>query len=552
MWSIHPVRRPFNTYSGAMVLQLGSRRVVPVRRARTLPLTPQGYRGSDRRIRLATAASVTPMSWRWLVAVLVTAAAGTLAFDELAAHIAPEAATVLAALTLCLFCSLLTAAASSELVVWKLSGRAAHAHRLSGYALLGLACGAQSGAVLGLHFGPPLEVLAGGAAVAIGGAAAVAMTRAVHCADVDTGVRPLRLSILNAGAALLVVLGGIGAMVLAGQGDIALLRAVAAAVLSVAWALVALRAAIRTSAGDDAIVPCVGATLLSLAVGMRAFSFPRALVMATVVEGAAVVLMSSHALLTLRAVLGEEQAERRELVDINREAEHAVTEVRYRLHDVVTGLAGLRTEAAVRALVQPGLPLPEVDPTEALEAVEPSLWEHELDALLQLASQKATLRASVSLMSEMAPLVAKARRRGQDVRLSGADLLAVAVPGSVAAILGILLDNAAHHARSASVAIIMSRAWAPDNGPEVEVRVLDNGPGVGKLRAGSLFVPGVGGADGGQGLGLASARRRAQASGGDLYLETPDGRGACFVLRLPADEGSTRPPSVPGGGGSSA
>lgn len=535
-----------------MGVHRGPRRFVPLRRARTLPLTPQGYSGPDRRVRLATAASVTPMSWRWLVAVLVTGMAGALAVDQLAAYVAPQAATVLAALTLCLFCSLLTAAACSELVVWKLSGRAAHAHRLSAYALLGLTCGAQLGAVLGLHFGQPLEVLAGGAAVAIGGAAAVALTRAVHCVDVDTGVRPLRLSIVTAGAALLAVLGGIGAMVLAGLGDIALLRAAATAVLSVGWALVALRAAIRTSAGDDAIVPCVATTLLSLAVGMSAFSFSRGLVMATVVEGAAVVLMSSHALLTLRAVLWEEQAERRELVGINREAELAVTEVRYRLHDVVSGLAGLRTDAAVRALVQPGLPLPEVVPSEGLDAVEPCLWEHEFDALLEIASRKATRRASVSLMSEIAPLVAKARRRGQDVRLSGADLLAVAVPGSVAAVLGILLDNAARHTRSASVAIVVSRAWALDNSPEVEVRVLDDGPGVGEFRAGSLFVPGVGGADGGQGLGLASARRRAQASGGDLYLDTPDGGGACFVLRLPADEGSTRPPLVPVGEGSLA
>ena len=485
----------------------------------------------------------------------MTGVVGAIAFDSLAVRASPEAATVLAVLTLCISGSLLMAAACGELVVWRLSGRVAHAYRLSAYVLLGMTCGEQVGAVLGLHFGPLLALVAGAAALGTGTASALAMAKALRCPDVDTSVNPLRWGSRMLSATLLAVVGGYGALGLAGQGGLMRLQAVAAAVIALAWALVALGAAIGTSNSDDAIMPGVGTIVLSLAAVMSGFSAPRSLVMATVVEGIAVVLLTSHALLTLRAVLAEEHEEGRELVGINEEAEVAVTEVRYRLHDVVAGLAGLRTDAAMRALLQPRLPgAADTEYADGSAVAAPYPWEDQLDDLLQLASRQITCCISVSVMSEIAPLVELARRRGQDVSLSGADVFVRAVPGSVAAVLRTLLDNAARHALRKPVVVVVDRAWAPDGSPAVEVRVRDNGPGVGEHLVGSLFVPGVGGADGGQGLGLSSARQRAQASGGDLYMETSGEGGACFVLRLPAEayENSTPPPPTPTGEDSAA
>lgn len=512
--------------------------------ARQTHLTPQGYRGPDRRVRLAAASSI-PLSWRWMSAASVGGVVGAIAFDILAARASPEAATVLAVLTLCFSCCLLMAAACGEVVVWRLSGRAAHAYRLIAYVLLGMTCGTHLGAVLGLHFSAQLAMVAGAAALATGTASALAMAKAMRCAEVDPSVNPLRWGARTLSATLLAVTGGYGVFVLVGQGSPVLLQPVAALVMALAWALVALGAANRMTNSDDSTVTGVGTILLSLAAGMSGFSAPRLLLVATVVEGTAVVLLCSHALLTLRAVLAEEKEEGRELVGINEEAELAMTDVRYRLHDVVAGLAGLRTDAAMRALLQPMLSeVPEAENTQGVATPFP--WEDNLDDLLQLASRQVTCRTSVSVMSEIAPLVESARRRGQDVSLSGAEVFARAIPGSAAAVLRTLLDNAARHARLESVAVIVDKARAPDGSPVVEIRVRDDGPGVGDHLVGSLFVPGVGGADGGQGLGLSSARQRAQASGGDLYLETSGERGACFVLRLPADEyeGSTPPAPI--------
>lgn len=486
------------------------------------------------------------MSGRWLSAACVTGVVGAIAFDILATRASPEAAAVLAVLTLCFSCSLLMAAAVGEFVVWRLSGRAAHAYRLIAYVLLGITCGGQWGVVLGLDFGLRMALFAGAAVLGTGTASALALAKAMRCADVDSSVNPLRWGSRTSGATLLAAAGGYGALVLAGQGGSVRPQAVAAAVMALVWALVALGAAVGTANSDDAIMTGVGTILLSLAAGMSGFSAPRSLVMATVVEGVAVVLLSGHALLTLRAVLAEQKEEGRELVGINAEAEVAMSDVRYRLHDVVAGLAGLRIDAAARALLQPRLPAaPRTGFADGSDVADPTTWVGQLDDLLQLASRQVTCRTSVSVMSEIAPVVELARRRGQDVSLRGADVVARAVPGSVAAVLRTLLDNAARHARRRSVVVLVDRGWAPDGSPAVEVRVRDNGQGVGDHLAGSLFVPGVGGADGGQGLGLSSARQRAQATGGDLYLENPGEWGACFVLRLPAEEYENSTPLEP-------
>jgi signal transduction histidine kinase len=93
-----------------------------------------------------------------------------------------------------------------------------------------------------------------------------------------------------------------------------------------------------------------------------------------------------------------------------------------------------------------------------------------------------------------------------------------------------LLDNASRYAAS-TVTVDVARA----NG-HVELRVLDDGPGIAPEEAEAIFAPGARGAHQqshrGTGLGLALARRLARAAGGDVRV-AEGGPGACFVVELP-------------------
>ena len=93
----------------------------------------------------------------------------------------------------------------------------------------------------------------------------------------------------------------------------------------------------------------------------------------------------------------------------------------------------------------------------------------------------------------------------------------------------LLLNAIRHAARMVSVHVAL-------RGPEVRIVVADDGTGVpAELRA-TLFEPFVTGHPDGTGLGLPIAREMAEAQHGRLELAEPggDGRGASFVLILPA------------------
>jgi signal transduction histidine kinase len=67
----------------------------------------------------------------------------------------------------------------------------------------------------------------------------------------------------------------------------------------------------------------------------------------------------------------------------------------------------------------------------------------------------------------------------------------------------------------------------------VKVRVSDDGPGVPRELAQTLFEPFVGARSGGSGLGLAVARQIILRHGGKIGLEESHGSGATFLISLP-------------------
>lgn len=124
------------------------------------------------------------------------------------------------------------------------------------------------------------------------------------------------------------------------------------------------------------------------------------------------------------------------------------------------------------------------------------------------------------------PLAPALRRAaGPDVQVDVPAGVTVAVSEELLrAVLGPLLDNARRHARST----VEVRAEASES--VVEVRVLDDGPGIAPDEVEAVFQPGWS-RRGGHGLGLAVVRRLAQGAGLDVRA-VGAGRGE-LVVTLP-------------------
>ena len=156
-----------------------------------------------------------------------------------------------------------------------------------------------------------------------------------------------------------------------------------------------------------------------------------------------------------------------------------------------------------------------------------------IDAGLGLREEPVQLPEVVdAVVADFADRAAAAGRRVDVAGVRAAT--ARADPGSVARILGILLDNALRHAPDGPVVEVTTAARADG----AELRVRDHGPGVPPGERDAIFgrfARGDATTTPGFGLGLAIARELARSMHGDLVVGAPaDGAGgAVFVLSLP-------------------
>jgi two-component system sensor histidine kinase KdpD len=102
-----------------------------------------------------------------------------------------------------------------------------------------------------------------------------------------------------------------------------------------------------------------------------------------------------------------------------------------------------------------------------------------------------------------------------------------------------LLENALKHSRGQPVELEVHRS-----GDRLVFEVLDRGPGVPQQETDRIFEPfhrGPGESTAGAGLGLAIARRVAEAQDGTLTYRAREGGGSIFTIELPAVDASELP-----------
>lgn len=187
-------------------------------------------------------------------------------------------------------------------------------------------------------------------------------------------------------------------------------------------------------------------------------------------------------------------------------------------HELRTPLTVVRGEAQLARLTGDGVR--EEAATAILEAAD--RMDMAISTLLDAARAR-------DLRTGSCRLAAVVRRSADpDVVVEVADAVAVAVPEDlVRAVLGPLLDNARRHARST----VTVRADPDDTpGATVDVRILDDGPGIDPAEAEAVFEPGWSRGSG-HGLGLAVVRRLARAAG--LDVRAVGGAHGELVVTLP-------------------
>lgn len=147
--------------------------------------------------------------------------------------------------------------------------------------------------------------------------------------------------------------------------------------------------------------------------------------------------------------------------------------------------------------------------------------------------------APFEVQTVLEPVVACALAAGIDVSADiPAGLVAVGSAAYTAEVVQQLLLNAQRHAPGSAVHLSACR-----DGSSVLLRVRDEGAGVPAHERDVIFLRRVQGAGsgGGTGLGLYIARQLMRAQGGDVWVDDDSSGGACFALRLVADERQPAP-----------
>jgi K+-sensing histidine kinase KdpD len=220
-------------------------------------------------------------------------------------------------------------------------------------------------------------------------------------------------------------------------------------------------------------------------------------------------------------------------------------------HDLRTPLASIK--ASISDLADPGLLLSDDDRATLLRTTE-----EETDRLTRLVTNLLDMsriqagalvpHTSATPLDELIGAVA-----GRLAPMLGEGRLAVEIADGlpladvdyllVEQVLSNLLENAARYTPPGTAVTVRATAAGGD---EVEVAVVDHGPGVAEEQRERIFdqfyrLRAEGQGPVGTGMGLAIVKGIAEAHGGRIWVEATPGGGATFVLRLPVAPESMLP-----------
>jgi len=103
-----------------------------------------------------------------------------------------------------------------------------------------------------------------------------------------------------------------------------------------------------------------------------------------------------------------------------------------------------------------------------------------------------------------------------------------------------LLDNAVRHGTNGKPWVGISAALASGEPPAIEITIADHGPGLPVNEQRHIFDPFFRGQRAldeqihGTGLGLNLVKSIVEAHGGSIRVNSAPGKGAVFIMRLPA------------------
>ena len=232
-------------------------------------------------------------------------------------------------------------------------------------------------------------------------------------------------------------------------------------------------------------------------------------------------------------------------------------------HDLRTPLASIK--ASISDLADPGLLLSDDDRATLLRTTE-----EETDRLTRLVTNLLDMsriqagalvpHTSATPLDELIGAVA-----GRLSPMLGDHRLTVDIPDGlpladvdyllVEQVLSNLLENAARYTPAGTAVTV--RATAVAGGDEVEVAVVDHGPGVAEEERERIFdqfyrLRAEGRGPLGTGMGLAIVKGIVEAHGGRIGVEATPGGGATFALRLPVAPESTLPDDAEAGAAGAA